>query len=78
MTSVLDSELAQAGGYTTVGLSLFINILDWVTKLEVSDALQGISAALASVFLLYKIYNSHLDAKLKRRQLKKDKDAEQK
>lgn len=78
MTTILDSDLAQAGGYTTVGISLFINILDWMTKLEVTDALQWISAALASVFLIYKIYNAHLDAKIKRRQLKKDKDAEQK
>jgi len=74
MDQYLDSDIAQAGGWTTVVGSLFLTIMEWFGEMTVNDFLQGILLVGSIVFLWYKILNSRLDAKLKRKQLKDSED----
>ena len=74
MDQYLDSDIAQAGGWTTVVGSLFLTIMEWFGEMTVNDFLQGILLVGSIVFLWYKILNSRLDAKLKKKQLKDSED----
>ena len=74
MDQYLDSDIAQAGGWTTVVGSLFLTIMEWFGEMTVNDFLQGILLVGSIIFLWYKILNSRLDAKLKRKQLKDSED----
>jgi len=74
MDQYLDSDIAQAGGWTTVVGSLFLTIMEWFGEMTVNDFLQGILLVGSIIFLWYKILNSKLDAKLKRKQLKDSED----
>jgi hypothetical protein len=69
---LLDSDLAQAGGWTTVAGSVFLSIMEWIGHLTVNDALQGILLVGSVIFLYYKILNARLDSKIKKKQLKDD------
>ena len=74
MEQFLDSNAAQAGGWTTVASSIFLTVLEWMGEMTVNDVLQGILLVGSIVFLWYKILNSRLDAKLKRQELKEKED----
>jgi hypothetical protein len=75
MTSeVLDSDLAQAGGWSTVVGSVFLTIMEWLGELTVNDILQGILLIGSIIFLWYKIVNARLDARIKRKELKDGKE----
>jgi hypothetical protein len=67
---VLDNDLAQAGGWTTVVGTFFLWVLEWLAELTVNDFLQGVMLIGSIIFLWYKIVNARLDAKLKRKVLK--------
>ena len=75
MISVLDSDIAQAGGWTTVSLSLFLTVSEWIGHFEINDILQGVASVGALVFLWYKIKMIRLDIKIKKENFKKKKDA---
>jgi hypothetical protein len=69
---LLDSDLAQAGGWTTVAGSVVLSIMEWIGHLTVNDVLQGILLVGSVIFLYYKILNARLDSKIKKKQLKDD------
>lgn len=74
MDGYLETDIAQAGGWTTVGGSLFLFIMEQLADLTVNDFLQGLMLLGSIVFLFYKIKNARLDAKLKKKELNKDKN----
>lgn len=74
----MDSDLAQAGGWSAVVSSIMMSMMEWAVGLTVNDVLQGFMYAGSALFLYYKIVNSRLDAKMKRNALKEDKEDEQK
>jgi len=76
MDQFLDSNAAQAGGWTTVVGSLFLTVMEWMGEMTVNDFLQGILLVGSIIFLFYKIANARLDAKLKRRELKNKEEEE--
>jgi hypothetical protein len=76
MDEILDSDLAQAGGYLTWVSTITMTILEWVSSLEINDVLQGVAALGSLVFLFYKIQNLvltnrsiRLDNKKKKKEL---------
>jgi len=71
MNEVLNSDIAQAGGWTTVYLSIGLTVLEWLGETTVNDILQGVLLLGSIVFLWFKIKNSRLDAKIKQRELNK-------
>ena len=75
MQEFVDNDLAQAGGWTTVGGSIFLTVMDWLGTMTVNDFLQGVMLVGSIIFLAYKILNSRLDAKIKRKQLESENDA---
>jgi hypothetical protein len=70
MDNVLDSDLAQAGGYLTWVSTIAMTLLEWVGTLEINDVLQALTALGSLLFLYYKIQNLRLDKKIKERELK--------
>jgi hypothetical protein len=72
MQGLLETDIAQAGGWTTVAGSLFLFIMEQLADLTVNDFLQGLMLVGSIIFLFYKIKNSRLDAKLKKKQLDKE------
>jgi hypothetical protein len=70
MDNVLDSDLAQAGGYLTWVSTITMALLEWVGSLEINDVLQGLTALGSLLFLYYKIQNLRLDKKIKEKELK--------
>ena len=70
MDNVLDSDLAQAGGYLTWVSTITMTLLEWVGTLEINDVLQGLTALGSLLFLYYKIQNLRLDKKIKEKELK--------
>lgn len=72
MDNVLESDVAQAGGYLTWISTITMAVLEWVGTLEVNDVLQGFTALGSLIFLYYKIQNLRLDKKLKEKDLKDD------
>ena len=70
MDNVLDSDLAQAGGYLTWVSTIAMAILEWVGTLEINDVLQALTAFGSLLFLYYKIQNLRLDKKIKEKELK--------
>ena len=70
MDNVLDSDLAQAGGYLTWVSTIAMAILEWVGTLEINDVLQAFTAFGSLLFLYYKIQNLRLDKKIKEKELK--------
>lgn len=70
MDNVLDSDLAQAGGYLTWVSTIAMTLLEWAGSLEINDVLQGLTALGSLLFLYYKIQNLRLDKKIKEKELK--------
>jgi hypothetical protein len=70
MDNVLDSDLAQAGGYLTWVSTITMTLLEWVGTLEINDVLQALTALGSLLFLYYKIQNLRLDKKIKEKELK--------
>ena len=70
MDSVLDSDLAQAGGYLTWVSTIAMTLLEWVGTLEINDVLQALTAFGSLLFLYYKVQNLRLDKKIKEKELK--------
>jgi hypothetical protein len=70
MDNVLDSDLAQAGGYLTWVSTIAMTLLEWVGSLEINDVLQALTALGSLLFLYYKIQNLRLDKKIKEKELK--------
>ena len=70
MDNVLDSDLAQAGGYLTWVSTIAMATLEWVGTLEINDVLQAFTAFGSLLFLYYKIQNLRLDKKIKEKELK--------
>ena len=70
MDNVLDSDLAQAGGYLTWVSTIAMTLLEWVGTLEINDVLQALTALGSLLFLYYKIQNLRLDKKIKEKELK--------
>lgn len=66
---VLNSDLAQAGGWSTVFGSLILSVGEWLGEFTVNGFLQGIMLVGSIVFLYYKIMNARLDSKIKKRDL---------
>jgi hypothetical protein len=71
-SDILDSDLAQAGGWTTVVGTVLLNIMEWIGHLTVNDVLQGMLLVGSVIFLYYKILNARLDSKIKKKQLNDD------
>lgn len=69
MSDTLTTDLAEAGGWSTVAGTLFLSAMELMEQLSVNDVLHGILLLGSIVFLYYKIANSRLDAKIKKRQL---------
>jgi hypothetical protein len=72
MDDILDSDLAQAGGYLTWISTITMTLLEWASSLEVNDILQALTALGSLLFLYYKVQNLRLDKKIKEKELKKD------
>lgn len=75
MTEILDSDIAQAGGWLTVSTSLFLSLTEWLGHFEINDILQGLASVGALVFLWYKIRMIRLDIKIKKKRLEDNEDA---
>jgi hypothetical protein len=71
-SDVLDSDLAQAGGWSTVAGSVFLWVMELLGNMSVNDVLQGILLVGSIVFLYYKMLNARLDSKIKKKQLNDD------
>ena len=67
MNQFLDSDIAQAGGWTTVALSIMLSFVDWICELPVNDILQSVASFGAIIFLWYKIRMIRLEYKIKKR-----------
>jgi hypothetical protein len=79
MDNILNSEPMQAGGWTTVSLSISTVLIEWISSITINDALQGILAILGGLFLLYRLLtqrvilrNELLDEKLKKKALEEE------
>lgn len=68
----LQSELADAMGFTTMVSSIGLAIGDWLDITNVNDWLQFFVTLGGIVWLWFKIKNSRLDAKIKKKILDKD------
>lgn len=72
MHDILDSEIAQTGGYLTVLGGFGLWIIDELGKYEINDYFQSAMALGGAIFLFYKIANIRIDYKLKKQMLKED------
>lgn len=66
MFHALNTDTAQAGGYTITGLSIWSIMIEWVSDITINDVFQGIMFIGSAIFMLFKAYNSYLDSKGKR------------
>ena len=74
MQEVLDSDIAQAGGYVTLAGSVTLALMEWIAHMSINDVLQGVMAVGGIIFLYYKIANARLDKKLKKEELKRKRE----
>jgi hypothetical protein len=70
MQEFLDSDLAQAGGYTTIGGYISLTVMEWITHMTFDNVLQSAMGIGGLIFLGYKIANARLDRRIKKKQLK--------
>ena len=75
---VMDSDIAQASGWSAVITSIMVSIMDWASDLSINEILQGFMYFGSSLFLYYKIVGQRLDVKIKRKIIKEDEEDEQK
>lgn len=71
MNNLLENDIAQAGGWSTVILSISLSLIDWVCQFPVNDILQSVASFGAIVFLWYKIRMIRLELKIKKRENEK-------
>ena len=60
-SDALSSDLAQAGGWTTVAGSAVMAIVEWFSTITINDFLQGIMLVGSLIFLYYKIQSQKLN-----------------
>jgi hypothetical protein len=77
MDDVLNSDVAQTGGWMTFVGAALANIIEWLGKIPVNDYMQVLLSIGGVLFIFYKIYtqkiiakNEKLDTKIKEEQLK--------
>jgi len=73
MQEFLDSDLAQAGGWTSIGGYISFTIMEWITHMSFDGTMKVVMGIGGLIFLGYKIANARLDRKIKKKQLE-DKD----
>jgi hypothetical protein len=78
MQEDFNMDIAQAGGWTTVASSFFLSVMELLGDVTVNDFLQGILLVGSIVFLYFKIKNSIMDLKLKKKELAEDDDKQDK
>lgn len=71
MQNLLDNDIAQAGGWATVALSISLSFIDWLCQFPVNDLLQSVASFGAIVFLWYKIKMIRLEIKIKKKENEK-------
>lgn len=74
MESLLNSEGAQAGGWTTFTLAATTWLLEILTHVTINDIFQYILSAGGIIFIFYKIKSQRLDVKIKQQTLKEKQD----
>ena len=75
MADTFESGGFNVGAVLLIGYSLISTIYEHLTTQVVNDWLQILLAIGGGVFLFFKIKNSVLDAKIKKKQLSKDEDS---
>ena len=60
MHELLDSELLQASGWTSVSLSIYFTLINLISELPVNEILQFCVTLGGFVFLIYKIQIARL------------------
>ena len=72
---ITDTPLAEVAGFSTVGLSIGMSLLEWFTAINVSETLHIIASIGGLCFLFYKIKHLRFELKVKKeeyKRLKKD------
>ena len=65
MNEILESDLAQAGGYTVTAGAVLLQLIDWLSTLEIHDYAQAAMATGGFIFLCFKIANARIDRRNK-------------
>lgn len=65
MYTFLDSDLAQAGGYTVTIGAIALKVIDFFSQYNINDYAQGAMALGGFIFLCYKIANARVDRRNK-------------
>lgn len=76
MAENIDTSGFDLGAYALIGYSLFSWFFELFSAHDVNDFLQILLGAGGLVFLFFKIKNSYLDAKIKKKELSKDETTE--
>jgi len=76
---ITDTPIADTLGFSTVGISIGMSILEWFTMINVNEALHFLASAGGLCFLFYKIKNLRFELKVKKEEYKRlKKDNEEK
>lgn len=69
-SDALSSDLAQAGGWTTVAGSAILAIMEWFSSVTVNDFLQAVMLVGSLIFLYYKIQSQRLNVQSQKLDMK--------
>jgi len=70
VSNVLNTEPANAMGWTTVFSTIFMWFLEKIEHLSINDTLQFFVTLGGLIFIVFKIWSQALDVKIKKRDLK--------
>ena len=71
----MDNEYIEGAGYTSIFMTIFIAIADYIGSVHINDVLQTTTAIFALVFLYFKIKGQILDNRIKRENLEDGKNS---
>jgi len=74
INSILNSPVGEAGGYTTAGAAIVLQISSTLNIGDINPWITACTGLAGLVFLLYKIKNIKLDNKIKKQTIEKGKD----